>query len=211
MELGHGVGGHGDGPDGHSFAAGVAKRVGKRNAIRVMLMLAVGAFVVVTGGFTPQLPGAANCWPAAAAFTSAGFWTLFASTMADVFDTDELETGQRREGSFSACQSWIFKLAIALGNGGSGWVLQFTGFDSKLPVQSLTHLRDPGAAVGHPGRGHPGGDLLHLTRAADRRGHARDAPPVGGAATRQWSERAGLVHARLGSCRQARHRRRDRL
>jgi GPH family glycoside/pentoside/hexuronide:cation symporter len=125
---------------GIPFAAGVAKRVGKRNAIRVMLMLAVGAFVGDWWFYNPNYPALQLLASGCTAFTSAGFWTLFGSTMADVFDTDELETGQRREGSFSACQSWIFKLAIALGNGGSGWVLQFTGFDSKLPVQSPDSL-----------------------------------------------------------------------
>ncbi|MGE1076455.1 MFS transporter, partial [Pseudomonas fragariae (ex Marin et al. 2024)] len=52
----------------------------------------------------------------------------------------ELETGQRREGSFAACQSWISKVGLALGNGASGWILQFTGFDAKLPVQNEESL-----------------------------------------------------------------------
>ena len=51
-------------------------------------------------------------------------------------DDEELESGQRREGSFAACQSWISKVGIALGVGASGWILQFTGFDSKVSVQS---------------------------------------------------------------------------
>ncbi|WP_377155011.1 MFS transporter [Roseateles sp. UC29_93] len=70
------------------------------------------------------------------AFTGAGFWTIYGSAVADVIDYDELQTGQRREGSFAACQSWISKVGIALGVGASGWILQFTGFDSKVPVQS---------------------------------------------------------------------------
>ena len=84
-------------------------------------------------------PGAADAQLFACgfvAFTGAGFWTLYGSTIADVVDYDELETGKRREGSFSACQSWTSKFGIALGAGASGWILQFTGFDSKLPVQS---------------------------------------------------------------------------
>jgi GPH family glycoside/pentoside/hexuronide:cation symporter len=52
-----------------------------------------------------------------------------------VVDYDESQTGQRREGSFSACQSWISKVGIALGVGASGWILQFTGFDAKQEIQ----------------------------------------------------------------------------
>ena len=55
--------------------------------------------------------------------------------MADVIDHDELGSGQRREGSFAACGSWISKVGLALGNSASGWVLMFTGFDAKLPAQ----------------------------------------------------------------------------
>jgi GPH family glycoside/pentoside/hexuronide:cation symporter len=69
------------------------------------------------------------------AFIGAGFWTIYGSAMADVIDDDELGSGQRREGSFAACGSWISKVGLALGNGASGWVLMFTGFDAKLPAQ----------------------------------------------------------------------------
>jgi GPH family glycoside/pentoside/hexuronide:cation symporter len=69
------------------------------------------------------------------AFTGAGFWTIYNSTIADIVDYDELQTGQRREGSFSACQSWISKVGMALGIGASGWILQGTGFDAKQAVQ----------------------------------------------------------------------------
>jgi GPH family glycoside/pentoside/hexuronide:cation symporter len=47
-------------------------------------------------------------------------------------DYDELDTGKRREGAFSACQSWLSKIGITLGAGASGWILQLTGFDSAL-------------------------------------------------------------------------------
>ena len=70
------------------------------------------------------------------AFIGAGFWTIYGSAMADVIDHDELQSGQRREGSFAACGSWISKVGLALGNSASGWVLMFTGFDAKLPAQS---------------------------------------------------------------------------
>jgi GPH family glycoside/pentoside/hexuronide:cation symporter len=56
-------------------------------------------------------------------------------------DYDELETGKRREGSFSACMSWIMKFGMALGALASGQILALTGFDAKLgPNQSVHSL-----------------------------------------------------------------------
>jgi GPH family glycoside/pentoside/hexuronide:cation symporter len=121
---------------GIPFAGWVAHRWGKRNALVTVLSLAICAFIGDWFFYNPDLPWLQVFASGCVAFTGAGFWTIYGSTLADVIDHDELETNQRREGSFSACQSWISKVGLALGNGASGWILQFTGFDSKLPVQS---------------------------------------------------------------------------
>jgi len=124
------------GLSGIPFAGWVARRWGKRNAMVTVLSLAICAFIGDWFFYNPALPWLQVFASGGVAFTGAGFWTLYGSTIADVIDHDELETGARREGSFAACGSWISKVGLALGNGASGWVLQFTGFDSKLPVQS---------------------------------------------------------------------------
>ncbi|HLO93945.1 MAG TPA: MFS transporter, partial [Burkholderiaceae bacterium] len=53
--------------------------------------------------------------------------------------------GQRREGAFAACQSWMSKVGIALGMFASGWILQFSGFDSRPDAvqspETLTTIR----------------------------------------------------------------------
>ncbi|HNX05753.1 MAG TPA: MFS transporter, partial [Opitutales bacterium] len=74
------------------------------------------------------------------AFTGAGFWTIYNSMLADIMDYDELQTGKRREGSFSACQSWISKVGMALGAGASGWILAATGFDADQKIQSAESI-----------------------------------------------------------------------
>ena len=121
---------------GIPFFTWLARRRGKRTALATVLSLAICAFIGDWWLYDPELPGLQLFACGFVAFTGAGFWTLYGSALADVVDHDELETGQRREGSFSACQAWISKVGIALGVGASGWILQFTGFDSKLPVQS---------------------------------------------------------------------------
>jgi GPH family glycoside/pentoside/hexuronide:cation symporter len=121
---------------GIPFFMWIARRHGKRNALVLVFVLAIGAFIGDWWLYDPALPVLQLFACGFVAFTGAGFWTLYGSTIADVVDYDELETGKRREGSFSACQSWTSKFGIALGVGASGWILQLTGFDSKLPVQT---------------------------------------------------------------------------
>lgn len=130
-----GVSGMVMGLSGIPFAVWLARRLGKRNALAIILALAIAAFIGDWFFYNPELPVLQLLASGCVAFTGAGFWTIYGSSMADVIDHDELETGQRREGSFAACQSWINKVGLALGNGASGWILQFTGFDAKLPVQ----------------------------------------------------------------------------
>ncbi|MEK8033843.1 MFS transporter [Ideonella sp. DXS29W] len=121
---------------GIPFAAWAARRFGKRNALAIILALAICAFIGDWFFYNPELPWLQLLASGCVAFTGAGFWIIYGSTLADVVDDDELNTGLRREGSFAACQSWISKVGLALGNGTSGWILQFTGFDAKLPLQS---------------------------------------------------------------------------
>jgi len=120
---------------GIAFAGPVARRRGKRDALIIILVLAIAAFAGDWCFYDPSRPALQLLASGGVAFTSAGFWTIYGSAMADVIDDDELHSGLRREGSFAACAAWISKLGLALGNLGSGWVLQFTGFDAKLPAQ----------------------------------------------------------------------------
>ncbi len=120
---------------GIPFFAWIARHQGKRTALVAVLSLAICAFIGDWWLYDPARPYLQLFACGFVAFTGAGFWTLYNATLGDVVDYDEMQTGQRREGSFSACQSWISKVGIALGVGASGWILQFTGFDAKLAVQ----------------------------------------------------------------------------
>ncbi|MDC8787060.1 MFS transporter [Roseateles koreensis] len=131
-----GIAGMAFGFAGIPFFTWLARRYSKRNALATVFALAICAFIGDWWLYDPAHPALQLLACGFVAFTGAGFWTLYGSTVADVIDYDELETGQRREGSFAACQSWISKVGIALGVGASGWILQLTGFDSKAPVQT---------------------------------------------------------------------------
>lgn len=125
---------------GIPFFSWIARRHGKRTGLTCVLSLAICAFIGDWWLYDPERPVLQLFACGFVAFTGAGFWTLYAATIGDVVDYDEAETGQRREGSFSACQSWISKVGIALGVGASGWILQFTGFDAKQAVQTPESL-----------------------------------------------------------------------
>jgi glycoside/pentoside/hexuronide:cation symporter, GPH family len=130
-----GLAGMGFGFAGIPFFTWVARQRGKRFGLCTVLVLAICAFIGDWWLYDPAQPWLQLFACGFVAFTGAGFWTLYGSTLADVVDYDESLTGQRREGSFSACQSWISKVGIALGVGASGWILQFTGFDAKQEIQ----------------------------------------------------------------------------
>jgi GPH family glycoside/pentoside/hexuronide:cation symporter len=61
-----------------------------------------------------------------------GIWLILPSMQTDVVDYDELLTGCRREGSYTAILGWIQKLGFALSVLLSGLILDFSGFDVTL-------------------------------------------------------------------------------
>lgn len=64
-----------------------------------------------------------------------GIWIILPSMQTDVIDADELETGRRREGSFSAIMGWVQKLGFALSVLLAGVILDVSGFDIALAGQ----------------------------------------------------------------------------
>ncbi len=72
--------------------------------------------------------GLAACWPLIGAFT------------ADVCDYDELKTGTRREGMYSAVNGFLIKLAIALVTIIASAVLIWVGIEGANPIISVSNL-----------------------------------------------------------------------
>lgn len=110
----------------------IARRVGKKITMCVVQITAIGVFIGTWWLYTPSIQWLQVFASGLIAFTGAGFWTMFGSMTADVIDADELDTGKRREGAFSACCSWVLKFGMAIGNWASGEILDATGFDQAL-------------------------------------------------------------------------------
>ncbi len=135
---------------GIPFFSGVAHRYGKRHSMMLVLILSILAFGGTWFLYTPNHPALQLVASGFNAFTMAGFWMLYGAIGADVIDYDELESGKRREGAFSACGSFFMKIGLAIGMGGSGFVLKWSGFNQELDIQTvdaLTHIRFYLAAI----------------------------------------------------------------
>ena len=134
-----GLAGMGFGFLGIPVFAFIANRLGKRRAVMFILGTAIAVFVASWWLYTPSMPFLQIFATGLIAFTGAGFWMMDGSIRADVLDYDELETGKRREGAFTACDSWITKVGQALGALASGLILSMTGFDAALGGDQTPH------------------------------------------------------------------------
>jgi len=65
-----------------------------------------------------------------------GTWMTYVTMVGDICEEDELETGLRREGIFSAIGSFSRKIAVAITSILSGLVLNAVGFDAELAAKS---------------------------------------------------------------------------
>jgi GPH family glycoside/pentoside/hexuronide:cation symporter len=128
-----------------------AKRLGKKRGMMTVQLSAIAVFISTWWLYTPDVRWLQVIASGLIAFTSAGFWMIYGSISADVMDYDELETGKRREGAFSACGSWIMKFGMAIGGWATSEILARTGFDATLggnqSVQTIFTIRILLAAV----------------------------------------------------------------
>ena len=117
----------------------ISNRLGKRGGIMAVLGTAIAVFIGTWWFYDPTRPWMQPLASGFIAFTGAGFWMLDGAIGADVIDYDEIETGKRREGAFTACGSWIMKVGMAIGAGASGIILSATGFDAALGGNQTPH------------------------------------------------------------------------
>jgi GPH family glycoside/pentoside/hexuronide:cation symporter len=115
-----------------AFITWLATRIGKRHAF----MLGIGVSILGYGlkwvCYNPDLPWLAIVPAPLMAFSLGTLFTLVPSMVADVVDTDELDTHERREGMFGSIFWWTVKLGLSAALAGSGYLLNSTGFDVDL-------------------------------------------------------------------------------
>jgi len=114
----------------------IAHLIEKRNAVIVAAVIGVIGYGGSWFLYTPLIPWLQTIASGTMGLAAAGLWMLHSSIGADIIDYDELYTGKRREGSFTACSSYILKLGNSAGYFVSGLILGWVGFDSSLMIQA---------------------------------------------------------------------------
>ena len=86
--------------------------------------------------YTPHIPWLQTIASGLMGFTASALWMLHSSIGADIIDYDELGSGIRREGSFTACASYILKLGNSTGFLIAGVILPLAGFNPDITLQA---------------------------------------------------------------------------
>lgn len=114
----------------------VAYFLGKRNAIIVTALIGIAAYASSWYLYNPNIQWLQTIASGLMGLTASGLWMLYGSICADVIDYDELNTGKRREGSFTSCGTYILKLGNSLGGLFAGSVLSWIGYNAALGAQT---------------------------------------------------------------------------
>lgn len=110
-------------------------RFGKRNTLILAISLMCAAQLSKIVCYNPELPYLVVI---PTVLLSAGmlmFFTLGPSMLGDICDEDELNTGNRFEGSYYSIYWWFFKMGTAFASFVTGSLILFTQFDEKQSVK----------------------------------------------------------------------------
>lgn len=114
------------------FAIGyVAKFFDKKKILITGLFIGIIGYLSSWFLFTPSNPYLTILPPVIINIGLCACWVLNGSFSADICDYDELKTGRRQEGMYSAVFGFLNKLAIALVMTVSSWVLVRLGFEGE--------------------------------------------------------------------------------
>jgi Na+/melibiose symporter-like transporter len=122
----------------------VSRYYDKKTVLIAGLLIGIFGYLSSWFFFTPELPYLAILPPVIINIGLSACWVLIGSFSADICDYDELKTGKRREGMYSAVNGFLSKLSIAAVTIISSGVLIFLGIkgqDPHLSVQQLFTLR----------------------------------------------------------------------
>jgi GPH family glycoside/pentoside/hexuronide:cation symporter len=110
----------------------MCRRLQKHNALRIALGLMVGGSFLQMVLMDPERPWLMFVSPLFYSLGIVATFMILGTLMADAVDADELRSGVRREGLFSAASAFMMKTMLAIGAGVSGILIQWTGFDASL-------------------------------------------------------------------------------
>lgn len=106
----------------------LSRRYGKHIAVRLALGWMILGCSLKWWCYTPAHPWLQLVIPFFYSIGIASFFTMIPSMTADIIDTDELATGERREAMFSAVGNLVGKFASAGAVASTGFIMAMTGF-----------------------------------------------------------------------------------
>jgi len=121
------------------LTAVISKKIGKRNTFFITIPVSIFGYALKWLGYNPNIPYLLMITAPFVTFGLGSLFTLMNSMVADVCDLDELSTGERREGTFSAVYWWMVKLGVALASLISGFLFNIVGFDVGLGLGQSAH------------------------------------------------------------------------
>ena len=117
------------------FMKRISQRIGKRNGLIVASLISLCLAVAQPLILRPSMPYLLVVPQMILLPLIMLANTLSTAIVPDICDLDELQTGQRREGLFTAVMGFVQKLEISLTVLIVGYMVSFSGFDSKLATQ----------------------------------------------------------------------------
>lgn len=114
------------------FVAWLGTRIGKRRTFYITTGVSMLGYALKWVCYNPELPWLLLLPAPLMAFGLGGLFTLMPSMIADVVDSDELNTHQRREGMYGSIFWWVVKLGMAAALAAGGFLLNATGFEVDL-------------------------------------------------------------------------------
>ncbi|MDP2653414.1 MAG: MFS transporter [Candidatus Omnitrophota bacterium] len=116
----------------------LSRKVGKRNTFFITIPISIVGYALKWIGYNPDFPYLLMITAPLVTFGLGSLFTLMNSMVADVCDLDELQTGERREGTFSAVYWWMVKLGVALASLIAGVLFNVIGFKESLGLGQAT-------------------------------------------------------------------------
>jgi GPH family glycoside/pentoside/hexuronide:cation symporter len=110
----------------------LATKLGKREVFALSTGMSILGYALKWVCYTPENPWLVMVPAPFLAFGLGGLFTLMPAMMADIVDRDELRTHERREGLYGSIFWWVVKLGMTAALAGSGFLLNWTGFDVAL-------------------------------------------------------------------------------
>ena len=110
----------------------IGTKIGKRNTLLITIPISIVGYALKWIGYNPEHPYLLLIAAPFIAFGLGSIFTIISSMLADVCDLDELDNGQRREGTFGAIYWWMIKLGQAAASLIAGFLLNWTGFKESL-------------------------------------------------------------------------------